>query len=91
MKVKVTTQSFLLRLSRSVYFVTYLFGFRDISFWSLLLNFQKGGAWQNVSPQILGSQRAAAGKDRGGFFLGGCSIYVKNKLKSEIFNGKKCL
>ena len=55
--------------------------FRDISFWSLLLKFQKGGAWQNVSPQILGSQRVAAGKDRGGFFLGGCSIYVKNKTE----------
>ena len=32
-----------------------------------------------------------AGKDRGDFFQGGCSFYIKNKLKSEIFNDKKGL
>ena len=30
--------------------------------------------------------------ERGGdFFQGGCSFYIKNKLKSEIFNSKKSL
>ena len=38
----------------------------------------------------------AAGKGRGDFFRGrkgggGCSFYIKNKLKSEIFNDKKGL
>ena len=28
---------------------------------------------------------------RGQPFSGGCSIYIKNKLKSEIFNDKKSL
>ena len=37
---------------------------------SLLPNFQKGGAWQNLSSQISGSQRVVAGKDRGDFFEG---------------------
>ena len=58
---------------------------------SLLLNFQKEGAWENLSPQISGSQKVVAGKDRGDFFQGGCSFYIKNKLKSEIFNDKKGL
>ena len=58
---------------------------------SLLLNFQKGGAWQDLSLQISGSQRVVAGKDRGDFFQVGCSFYIKNKLKSEIFNDKKGL
>ena len=58
---------------------------------SLLLNFQKGGAWQDLSPQISGSQRVVAGKDRGDVFQRGCSFYIKNKLKSEIFNDKKGL
>ena len=56
-----------------------------------LLNFQKGGAWQDLSPQISGSQRVVAGKDRGDVFQRGCSFYIKNKLKSEIFNDKKGL
>ena len=56
---------------------------------SLLLNFQKEGAWQDLSPQISGSQRVVAGKDRGDFFQGDCSFYTKNKLKSEVFNEKK--
>ena len=40
---------------------------------------------------LTGSQRVVAGKDRGDFFQGGCSFYIKNKLKSEIFNDKKGL
>ena len=60
---------------------------------SLLLNFQKGGAWQDLSPQISGSQRVVAGEDMGDFFQGegGCSFSIKNKLKFEIFNDKKGL
>ena len=37
---------------------------------SPLLNFQKGGAWQDLSPQISGSQRVVAGEDMGDFFQG---------------------
>ena len=30
--------------------------------------------------------------ERGGaFFMGGCSFYIKNKLKSDIFHDKKSL
>ena len=54
-----------------------------------VLNFQKEGAWQDLSPQISGSQRVVARKDRGDFFQGDCSFYIKNKLKSEVFNEKK--
>ena len=32
-----------------------------------------------------------AGKDMGDFFQGVCSFYIKNKLKSEVFNDKKDL
>ena len=32
-----------------------------------------------------------AGKDRDDFFQWGCSFYIKNKLKSEVFNDKKGL
>ena len=32
-----------------------------------------------------------AGKDRGEFFQTSCSFYIKNELKSEIFNDKKGL
>ena len=31
------------------------------------------------------------GGEKGDLFQGGCSFYTKNKLKSEIFNDKKCL
>ena len=55
---------------------------------TLPLNFQKGGAWQDLSPQISGSQRVVAEKDTDDFFQEGCSFYIKNKLKSEIFNDK---
>ena len=37
--------------------------------------FLEGGCWET-------------GDD---FFQGGCSFYIKNKLKSEVFNGKKSL
>ena len=40
---------------------------------------------------LTGSQRVAARKDRGEFFQGSFSFYMKNKLKYEIFNGKKGL
>ena len=54
-----------------------------------LLNFQKGGVWQNLSPHISGSQRVIAGKDRGDFFQESWSFYIKNKLKFQTFNDKK--
>ena len=54
-------------------------------------NYQKKGVWQGLSSQISGSQRVVAGKDRGDFFQEGCSFYIKNKLKCEIFNDKKGL
>ena len=31
------------------------------------------------------------GKDGGDFFRAGCSFYIKNKLKSQIFTNKKSL
>ena len=40
---------------------------------------------------LTGSQRVVAGKDKGAFFQGGCSFYIKNKQKYEIFNDKKGL
>ena len=42
---------------------------------------------------LTGSQFLEVGCwERGGdFFQGGCSIYIKNELKSEIFNDKKSL
>ena len=47
-------------------------------------NYQKGGAL--TRPEFL---EGLAGKEARDFFQGGCSFYVKNKLKSEIFNYKK--
>ena len=41
--------------------------------------------WDLTGPQHL------EGKEEGGFFQGGCNFYIKNKLKSEIFNDKKSL
>ena len=40
---------------------------------------------------LVGSQFSELGYwERGGeFFKGGCSFYMKNKLKSEVFNEKK--
>ena len=37
---------------------------------SFLLNFHKGGTWQDVSPQISGFQRVVAGKDKVDFLQG---------------------
>ena len=57
----------------------------------------RGDGWFEPSTKfskrrgLTGSQRVVAGKDRGDFFQGGCSFYIKNKLKSEIFNDKKGL
>ena len=90
MKVKVTIQSFLHHLSRSPPPFLLRVGV-GVGWLNFLLNFQRGGAWQDLSPQISGSQRCAAGKDRADFYHGGCSLYIKNKLKSEIFNNKKDL
>ena len=56
-----------------------------------------GGVWFEPSTKfskrrgLTGSQRVVAGKDRGDFFQGGCSFYIKNKLKFEIFHDKKGL
>ena len=52
---------------------------------NLLPNFQEGGAWQD-----LNFGRGIAGKE-GVTFSGGLQFLQKNKLKSEIFNGKKRL
>ena len=52
---------------------------------NLLPNFQKKGGDQ----QDLSFQRGVAGKEGGNFFQGVCNFYIKNKLKSEIFNNKK--
>ena len=40
---------------------------------------------------LRGSQflEGVAGKEGGDLFQGGCSFYIKNKLKSEILNNKK--
>ena len=42
---------------------------------------------------LTGSQllEGAVGKEVGDFFHGGCSFYIKNNLKSAIFNDKKSL
>ena len=54
-----------------------------------------GGVWFEPFSKrrgLIGSQRVVAWKDRGEFFSeGGCSFYIKNKLKYEIFNDKKGL
>ena len=41
-----------------------------------------------TGPQFLGG---VPGKEGVIFFRGGCSLYKKNKLKSETFNNKKSL
>ena len=54
---------------------------------SLLLNFQKGGAWQDLSPQISESQRTVPGKDRGDIFQGVCrhKCLWQKSLKTKMF------
>ena len=48
---------------------------------------------KNGGGPLTGSQVYKGGCwERGGdFFHGDCSFYIKNKLKSEIFNDKKSL
>ena len=50
-------------------------------------NYQKGRGL--TGPQLL----EGGCWERGGvdFFQGDCNFHIKNKLKSEIFNDKKCL
>ena len=40
---------------------------------------------QSISCQTIKKQK----RGKGVTFFRGCSFYIKNKLKSEIFNGKK--
>ena len=54
------------------------------------LNFQKGG-WGGgglTGPQLL---EGVGRKEGATSFRGSSNFYVKEKLKSEIFNGKKSL
>ena len=55
--------------------------------WALDQFFKKGAGG------LAGSQflEGVAGKEERDFFQGGCNIYIKNNLKSQIFNYKKCL
>ena len=58
------------------------------SAWNLQPNFQKGGGLDRNSTFRGSLLRIRAGDViRGGG--GGCSFHIKNKPKSEIFNGKK--
>ena len=41
-----------------------------------------------TGPQLW---EGVAGKEEGNFFQGGLQFLQKNKVKSEIFNGEKCL
>ena len=50
---------------------------------SLQPNFEKGGGGLTGSKFL---ERGLLGKRGLAFFLGDCSFYIKNKLKSEIFN-----
>ena len=52
---------------------------------SLLPNFQKRGAWQDLSfDRCLAGKEGVTGQRGGG---GGYSFFIKNKLKSEIYTG----
>ena len=53
---------------------------------NLLPNFQKGGGF--TRPQFL---EGVAGKEGGDLFPrgGGCSFYIKNKVKDKIFKDKR--
>ena len=89
-KVKVTIQSFLVHLSRSAYFVTYVATFK---YWcSHNAKFFKKEGLDRIS--VLRSQdlrRWLLGETGVTFFGeggGACSFCIKNKLKSEIFNDK---
>ena len=54
--------------------------------WIKLYLPKKGGAWQDLT-----FQRGIAGIEGATFFQGSRSFYIKNELKSEIFNDKKSL
>ena len=49
-------------------------------------NFQKGGEGLGMISTFRGG---VGGKEGGDFFF--CNFYIKDKLKSEIFNDKKSL
>ena len=51
-------------------------------------NFKKQTGRGLTGSQLL---EGAVGKEVGDFFHGGCSFYIKNNLKSAIFNDKKSL
>ena len=51
-----------------------------------------GGAEPPITfSKRVGALEGVSGKEGVTFFRGGCSFYVKNKLKSKIFNDKKSL
>ena len=54
---------------------------------SLLPNFQKRGAWQDLNFDRRLAGKEGVTRQRGGG--GGYSFFIKNKLKSEIYNDKK--
>ena len=67
----------------------------SISAWGLIFlpNFQKGGAWQDQFSDLSISE-GGCWETQGWLFSGeaaGYSFYIKNKLKSEIFNDKNGL
>ena len=51
-------------------------------------NFKKKTGRGLTGSQLL---EGAVGQEVGDFFHGGCSFYIKNNLKSAIFNDKKSL
>ena len=55
--------------------------------WTLNQIFEKaGGVGGLTKPQLL---EGVAGKEGVTFFRGGCNFYIKNKVKSEMFNDRK--
>ena len=48
------------------------------------IKFSKGGGL--TGPQLI---KWGCWERGGAFFMGGCSFYIKNKLKSDIFHDKK--
>ena len=58
---------------------------------NLLPNFQKGGVGRTLVFRggFVKKRGVTFLMGRGGGGVGGCNFYLKNKLKSEIFNDKK--
>ena len=54
--------------------------------WVTYQIFKKRGAWQD-----LNFYKGLDGNEGGDLFQGGCSVYIKNKLKAEMFVDKKSL